>query len=111
MADFTMRELFEAMPQYAKPSAIEGVNKTIQWEFSGEDGGNYYIVVQDGKVESHEGVASHADATIISPADVWKRVATGQENGAVAFMMGKFKATGDLGLLLAMQNWFSPPPQ
>ncbi|MDQ4078996.1 MAG: SCP2 sterol-binding domain-containing protein [Chloroflexota bacterium] len=111
MADFTIQELFESMPRYANESAIQDVDKTIQWELTGEEPGYYYLEVKDGTVTTHEGQADNPDATIVTPSELWKRIATGQENGAVAFMSGKFKATGDLSLLMKMQNWFEVPRQ
>jgi putative sterol carrier protein len=109
MSDFTIAELFEGMSRFANEAALQGVNKTIQWELSGEEPGNYYVVVQDGTLTTHEGQAENPDATIRAPSELWKRIATGQENGAVAFMSGKLKAEGDLSLLMAMQNWFRLP--
>lgn len=105
----TIRELFTTMPQYAKAEAIQGVDKTIQFKLTGEEAGNYYLRVQNGEVEAHEGEADKADATIRSSSELWIKIATGKENGAVAFMMGKFKAEGDLSLLMSMQNWFNRP--
>lgn len=105
----TIHDLFMAMPAYANRAAIQQVDKTVQFEVTGEEKGNYYLVVKDGEVTVHEGVAAKPDATITTPADVWMEISTGQLNGAVAFMTGKFKATGDLSLLMTMQNWFDLP--
>lgn len=109
MAEVTIQQLFEGMPQFVNQRAVQGVNKTIQWELTGEEPGAYYLVVRDGTVEVQEGHADSPDATITAPSELWKRIAMGKENGAVAFMTGKFKATGDLSVLMAMQNWFNPP--
>lgn len=105
----TIQDLFMAMPQYANASAIEGIDKTIQFNLTGKEPGNYYLVVQNGEATMYEGVTNKADATINSPSDLWVKIATGKENGAVAFMMGKFQAKGDLSLLMSMQNWFNIP--
>jgi putative sterol carrier protein len=105
----TLQEIVHAMPQYANADAIKGVNKTVQFNFSGEEPGSYYLVLQDGTVTAHEGTADAADVTVDAPSEVWKSISTGDTNGAVAFMMGKFKASGDITLLMAMQNWFDIP--
>jgi putative sterol carrier protein len=105
----TIRELFTAMPQYANASAIQGIEKTIQFKVTGKDAGNYYLTIQNGEATVDEGEADNPDATINTPSDVWLNIATGKQNGAVAFMMGKFKATGDPSLLISMQNWFNIP--
>jgi putative sterol carrier protein len=105
----TTRELFMAMPQFANQDAIEGVNKIVQFDVTGDDPGQYYLTVYEGQVMVNEGVAENPDVTVTTPADVWMNIATGQENGAVAFMTGKFKAAGNLGVLMSMQSWFNMP--
>jgi putative sterol carrier protein len=105
----TTRELFMAMPQFANQDAIEGVNKIVQFDVTGDDPGQYYLTVYEGQVIVNEGVAENPDVTVTTPADVWMNIATGQENGAVAFMTGKFKATGNLSVLMSMQSWFNMP--
>jgi putative sterol carrier protein len=104
-----IRDLFMAMPQFANTDAIQGVNKIIQFNVSGEEPGQYYITVYNGQVLANEGVAENPDVTISTPSELWMEIATGKQNGAVAFMTGKFKAQGDLGVLMSMQNWFKIP--
>lgn len=105
----SIRDLFFAMPRFANTAAIQNVNKTIQWKITGEDAGNYYLEIRNGSVTTYEGISDKADVTIEAPADVWMGISSGEINGAVAFMQGKFKATGDITQLMAMQNWFTPP--
>ncbi len=109
MDKVTVRQIFEAMPQYTNAAAIRGVDKTIQWEITGEEAGLYFLVVKDGTATMHEGRAPAANATIVVSGEVWKRIVTGQESGAAAFMLGKFKASGEIPLLMTMQNWFTLP--
>ncbi len=105
----TIAELFAQMQNHVNESAIEGVNKTVQFNITGEEEGEYYIVVDDGEVEIHEGQADDPDATINTPSDVWLKVSSGELNGAVAFMSGQFQAEGDIMLLMSMQSWFDRP--
>ncbi len=105
----TIADLFEEMPKYVDESAIEGVNKTVQFNITGEEPGEYYIIVNEGEVEVNEGQASDPDATINTPSDIWLKVSSGELNGAVAFMSGQFQAEGDIMLLMSMQSWFNRP--
>lgn len=107
----TITELFTAMPQYANADAIAGVEKTIQFNVTGDEPAIYYFDISGGVIEAHEGTAEAADVTITTPSDVWLDIATGKLNGAVAYMTGKFKAQGDLSILMSMQNWFDIPSQ
>lgn len=105
----TIQEMFEQMPEYANEQAIQGVNKTIQFNVTGEEAGQYVIRVADGKVTTEQATADAPDITIHVASDVWKQIASGQLNGAVAFMTGRLKAEGDLQSLMGMQSWFNMP--
>lgn len=111
MADIpaSLKDILYAMPQYANRDAIQNVNKTVQFNFSGDEAGQYHLVVNEGTATVHEGLASAPDVTIDAPGEVWKAISMGEMNGAVAFMTGKFKASGDITILMAMQNWFNLP--
>ena len=61
----------------------EGVDN-IKINISGDESGSYYLEIKNGTVTTHEGTAPAADVTIDTPADVWKQIATGDVNGAVA---------------------------
>lgn len=105
----TVKGILEAMPQYANQAAIQDINKTVQFNVTGDESGNYHLRVQNGTVTTHEGIAEDADVTIETPAEVWVQIARGDLNGAVAFMTGKFRASGDISLLMSMQSWFNMP--
>ena len=47
---------------------------------------------------------------IFTPADVWLKIARKELNGAFALMTGKYKARGQIGLLLKMDSLFSQKP-
>ncbi|MCZ7572038.1 MAG: SCP2 sterol-binding domain-containing protein [Ardenticatenaceae bacterium] len=105
----SMREIMMAMPTMADPQKLARVNATIQFNFSGEEPGDYVLRVQDGQVTVRERNDPNADATIAAPSEVWKAIATGEMNPMTAFMMGKFKAAGNMALLMQMQGWFNTP--
>ena len=66
----TMKEIIHAMPAYANADAIKNVDKTLQFSFNGEETGQYYLVVQNGSVTAHDGVAPKAEVTIETPSEV-----------------------------------------
>lgn len=105
----TLEQAFKAMPEFANSDAIQGVDKTIQFVVTGDEPGKYVVDIADGEVNVEEGTTDAADATITTPSDVWMGIITGDINGAMAFMQGKFKADGDLNVLMNMQKWFDTP--
>jgi putative sterol carrier protein len=75
------------------------------------DGGadTYAVVVEDGQCRvEHPPAASPNLALTMGPAEFLKLI-TGSGNPAMMFMMGKIKASGDLGLATALANWFETP--
>jgi putative sterol carrier protein len=102
----SIKEIMDGMPQAFQPDKAAGANATIQFNFSGTEAGNYTVRVADGKCDVSEGTADNPTVTINSPSDVWLKIIRRELDGATAFMSGQFTFTGDMGVLMQMQNWF-----
>jgi putative sterol carrier protein len=85
---------------------IEGVNAVIQFDLSGDNGGLYWVKIANGKAESGEGKTETPSMTVKSSADDWAQVVAGTLNPMQAFMSGKIKIQGDMGLALKLQPLF-----
>jgi putative sterol carrier protein len=103
----SIKEVMDAMPGAFQPDKAAGVNATIQFNFTGAEAGNYAVKVADGKCDVSEGAADAPTVTINSPSDVWLKIMRRELDGATAFMSGQFTFTGDMGVLMQMQNWFA----
>lgn len=102
----SIKEVMDAMPTAFQPDKAAGVNATIQFNFTGDETGNYSVQVGDGKCDVSEGTADSPTVTINSPSEVWLKIMRRELDGATAFMSGQFTFTGDMGVLMQMQNWF-----
>lgn len=102
-----VKSIFPAMVERFIPEKANGVNATILFDLSGDNGGQYWIKVADGTAETGEGNISDAAMTVKATADDWFAVATGQMNAMQAFMTGKLKILGDMGLAMKMQTMFA----
>ena len=85
------------------------MNATIQFHVSGEGGGDWFLTIANDQCECKTGVTPDPTLTIKTPADVWLKIARKEMNGAMALMMGKYKTSGKMGLLMKMDNIFSRP--
>jgi putative sterol carrier protein len=103
----SIKEVMDAMPTAFQPDKAAGVNATIQFNFTGDETGNYAVKVGDGKCDVSEGTADSPTVTINSPSEVWLKIMRRELDGATAFMSGQFTFTGDMGVLMQMQNWFA----
>ena len=106
MPDMTAREWIEKMPQAFRPERARRVNAIIQFQLSGDGGGEWYATFREGACTVTEGVSDAADATIMMDAGDYVALATGKLGGMRAFLSGRVKTSGDTSLLQRMQNWF-----
>lgn len=98
--------IFTGMASRFVPEKAEGVNAVIQFDMSGDNGGQYWIKIEDGKCTTGQGVAENPRMTIKASAEDYYKVATGQANVMQSFMSGKIKVQGDMTLAMKMASMF-----
>ncbi len=85
--------------------AAAGKNATIQQVIGTGDGEtHYWISLADGVIDMGIGDASGADATITETYDTAVALAKSELSPVTAFMTGKVKIAGNMGMLLGLQN-------
>ena len=94
--------VFPEMVQRFDPKKAEGLNASIQFDLSGDNGGSYWLRIADGKMEAGEGKADDAKMTLKASADDFISMMTGKLNPMQAFMTGKIKIQGDTGLAMKL---------
>ncbi len=99
-----VNNIFPTMVSNFRPEKAEGVNATIQFELSGDNGGVYWVTINDGQVTHGEG-ETNSDMTVKADADAFYDIATGKSNPMQAFMAGKIKVS-DMGLGMKMISMF-----
>jgi len=99
--------IMTGMPMAFNPKAAEGLDVTIQYVLSGEGGGLYYAHIRGGKCTAHHGVVDKPALTIHAPANVWLAISKGELDGSQAFMQGMYRVTGDMSILLKMDDLFT----
>lgn len=109
-AQMTPDQIVEAMPNYLIPEKAGTTNATIAFDLSGDQGGKWWLKIHDGKAESGKGEPSAApNLTLLADAHDWVRIMSGQQDATAAFMQGKLKIKGDMGLAIKMQSLFKRP--
>jgi putative sterol carrier protein len=102
----TMKEIVEQIRARASadPAKTAGINGTYQFHLTGEGGGSFYAAIANGAADVQEGQAPDAQATItLSTADFLDLV-TGKLSPVAAFMSGRLKVGGDMGLVMKLQQ-------
>lgn len=104
-----VKEIFNAMPGNLNADAAKGMNAVIQFNLTGDGGGNYYVTIKDGTCTVTEGSHQSPNMTMTMAAQDYVDMITGKLNGQMAFMSGKLKIAGDMGLAMKMQSLFKRP--
>lgn len=94
----TLEEITSQMAaRVADKGAIDG--KTVKFDF-GDDG----KLVIDGTASpaSVNNDDADADCTVVVDKDVFEAIAAGEENAQMAFMSGKLKVEGDMGIAMQL---------
>ena len=91
--------------------AAAGQKATIQQVITGGDGDtHYWITIADGEIDLGVGDVEGEDATITQSYDSAAALAKGELSPVTAFMTGKLKIAGNMGLILGLQGVLAQLP-
>jgi Putative sterol carrier protein len=103
----TVKETFDAMAGRFQPSKAVGMNATIQYDITGDQSGTWHAVIKDGACAVNEGAATSPNLTLSMSSQDWLDMIGGKLSGQMAFMSGKLKLKGDMGLAMKVGSLFS----
>jgi putative sterol carrier protein len=102
----TVKDTFDAMPGRFRADKAAGVNATIQYDIGGDQGGTWHAVIKDGTCSVSSGAATSPNLTLSMSAQDWLDMVSGKLSGQMAFMSGKLKLKGDMGLAMKIGGLF-----
>jgi putative sterol carrier protein len=100
---------FAQLQSAFQPEKAAGVNRTLQFDYSGREAGIWNLTVSNGTLQYSEGPADSPNATIAVDSDDWLKILRNELNPVTAFMGGKIKVTPASAAmdLMQFQNWFA----
>ena len=102
----TVAEIFETMVNIFNPAAAAGMNKTIQWNISGDEAGKWAFKIANETCELIPGGVEKPDLTMMMSDKDWIAIVEGKLDPMNAFMTGKVKTAGDMMLAMRLQQLF-----
>lgn len=106
MAASNVAEAIDAMQGRFNADAASGMTAVYQVNLTGDEAGNYFMSIKDGALEHGEGTHDDPNITITMSSADFVAMTNGQLNPTMAYMSGKLKIAGDMGLAMKMQSIF-----
>jgi putative sterol carrier protein len=102
----TASEVFDGISSRiaADPSKVAGMNAIYAFDLGGAQPGQYHISLKDGTADVGEGAPENPNITISMKSEDFVDLADGKLDPTMAFMSGKIKIKGDMGLAMKLQS-------
>ena len=108
-ADPTVLHIISAMPHRFDAEAAGPLNVIIQFRLDGEQGGEWYADIANGKCNLIEGRCDDATITLRMAAATYVDMVMGRITGQQAFFTRKLTYKGDISLAIRLHRFFRPP--
>jgi putative sterol carrier protein len=86
------------------PAATRGKEGIYQFNLSGDDGGTFQMIIESEEAKAIQGVEKEPNVVLTLKAEDFKDLVAGTLNPTAAFMSGKLKIKGNMGLALKLQT-------
>jgi putative sterol carrier protein len=96
----------EALPSAFLPEKAGDAKALFQLDLTGENGGQWVLDVADGSCQVQKEAAAQPDVTVTMVGDDFVALFNNELDPLKAFMGGKIKVKGNLGLVMQLLNWF-----
>lgn len=107
MAAENVKDVFERhMPEKlrSKPDLVTKINAVYQFNISGPGGGQWQVDCTQAGGAISVGVAPAPKCTVAATDQDFLAIVNGKMNAQMAFMSGKLKIQGDMGLAMKLQQ-------
>ncbi|MEA2008078.1 MAG: SCP2 sterol-binding domain-containing protein [Chloroflexota bacterium] len=106
MTEYTVKELIFNHEKAFQADKAAGLEAVIQYNLTGDEGGDYIIDIKDDVCHVEEGTAEDPVMTLTADGRYFGDVLLGKEDGMKGFMQGKLQLAGDLNLAMKLTSFF-----
>ncbi|MBN1428767.1 MAG: SCP2 sterol-binding domain-containing protein [Anaerolineae bacterium] len=100
----SIQELFAEIPKRFDPAAWGPENASLQFNITGDGGGQWHTTITDGKLTVEKGTLSQPSMTVTCTAQDMLAIVNNELSAVSAFMQGRVKIEGDMALAMKLQN-------
>jgi len=86
----------------SNPSKYSGANFRCQFDIAWENGGQWYILVNNEKKEVNKGVIENPISTVIMKETDFIKLVLGKLNAPMALLTGEIKIKGDINHIIKL---------
>ena len=106
MADPTISEFMARMAGELIPAKAAGLDAVIQLKLTGAQAADWVATIKDARCTLSQGIAPAPKLTVSADSADFIKIFSGRMDGMQAFMQGKLKVTGDMGLAMKLVGLF-----
>jgi putative sterol carrier protein len=101
----TPKEFLEkVLPSRFKPEKAAGIDITVQINITGPNGGDWFVTIKDQKLDTKEGTHPSPTMKLSMAESDYMDLINGKMSGEKAFMTGKLKFKGNIGMALRLKE-------
>ncbi len=108
MPELTIQEWIANYQAHFIPEKSAGLDVKVQFVLSGNEPGEWHVVIRDQHAEFFDGEVVNPNVTITTDSRVMLDIFNGKLNGSMAFLQGKLKVGGDIPLSIKLLSLFKP---
>lgn len=102
----TAADIFAKMPERFNSEAAKNLYAVFQYNITGNQGGKWYTVIDNGKLDIQKGQHEDPNITLTMSESDYVDMVEGRLNGQMAYLNGKLKINGDITLALKLASLF-----
>ena len=105
----TPKKVFEAMPDAYNPEKAGPAEMSLQFDLSGDLGGNWVVEIEKGTCRTHQGEIKDPIATICTSDQDFLALFQGRLNAVAAYMSGRVRVDGNVVAIMNLLSFFDLP--
>lgn len=101
----TPKEFIEqVLPSKLTPDKITGLDISIQFNITGDNPGDWFVIIKDSKVDVKQGSIENPTISLKMKDSDFVKLVNGELSGQRAFMTGKLKFKGNMSAGIKLQK-------